>query len=141
MRSKKKLFELLALKEKVERNKCFKQAQSIAAEIEKNNSMKTQLEEISKNKTDNDNTFTALQLRSDKWYDFKIQEQITETKNRLKFLKNENQQLSKKIAIRHQKMLKSLEKAAIHKKIELENIEKKKLLSSPNINKHQGFNS
>ena len=132
MRSKKKLFELLALKEKVERNKFFKQAKSIVSEIERNTSMKKQLEAINENKNKSENTLTALQLRSDKWYDFKIQDQISETENRVKFLKKENEQISKEIALRHQKMLKSLEKADMYKKIEIEDLEKKRLLSYPN---------
>ena len=142
MRSKKRLFELMALKEKVERNKFFKQSKSIVTEIEKNNAMQTQLKDIMASKKDSEETVTALQLRSDKWYDFQLQEQITATENRVKFLKKENSQVTKKIAIRNQKMLKSLEKADIHRKLDLEEIEKKNLLSTPTINtKRQGFNS
>ena len=132
----------MALKEKVERNKCFKQAKSIVTEIEKNNAMQTQLKDMMASKKDSEKTLTALQLRSDKWYDFQIQEQITATENRVKFLKEENSQIAKKIATRNQKMLKSLEKADIHRKLDLEEIEKKNLLSAPTINiKRQGFNS
>ena len=142
MRSKKRLFELMALKEKVERNKFFKQSKSIVTEIEKNNAMQTQLKDMMASKKDSEETVTALQLRSDKWYDFQLQEQITATENRVKFLKKENSQITKKIAIRNQKMLKSLEKADIHRKLDLEEIEKKNLLSTPTINtKRQGFNS
>ncbi len=142
MRSKKRLFELMALKEKVERNKFFKQSKSIVTEIEKNNAMQTQLKDMMASKKDSEKTVTALQLRSDKWYDFQLQEQITATENRVKFLKKENSQITKKIAIRNQKMLKSLEKADIHRKLDLEEIEKKNLLSTPTINtKRQGFNS
>ena len=134
MRSKKRLFELMALKEKVERNKFFKQSKSIVTEIEKNNAMQTQLKDMMASKKDSEKTVTALQLRSDKWYDFQIQEQITATENRVKFLKEENSQITKKIATRNQKMLKSLEKADIHRKLDLEEIEKKNLLSAPAIN-------
>ena len=134
MRSKKRLFELMALKEKVERNKFFKQSKSIVTEIEKNNAMQTQLKDMMASKKDSEKTVTALQLRSDKWYDFQIQEQITATENRVKFLKEENLQITKKIATRNQKMLKSLEKADIHRKLDLEEIEKKNLLSAPAIN-------
>ena len=142
MRSKKRLFELMALKEKVERNKFFKQSKSIVTEIEKNNAMQTQLKDMMASKKDSKETVTALQLRSDKWYDFQLQEQITATENRVKFLKKENSQITKKIAIRNQKMLKSLEKADIHRKLDLEEIEKKNLLSAPTINtKRQSFNS
>ncbi len=142
MRSKRKLFELLALKEKVERNKFFKQAKSIASEMEKNNTMNSQLKEISANKKGSMKTLTALQLRSDKWYDFQIQEQIVATENRAKFLKEENQQINRKIAIRNQKMRKSLEKANTQRKLELADLEKKSILSSPtNTNRRQGFNS
>ena len=142
MRSKRKLFELLALKEKVERNKFFKQAKSIASEMEKNNAMNSQLKEISANKKGSVKTLTALQLRSDKWYDFQIQEQIVATENRAKFLKEENQQVNRKIALRNQKMRKSLEKANIQRKLELADLEKKSILSSPtNTNRRQGFNS
>ena len=142
MRSKRKLFELLALKEKVERNKFFKQAKSIASEMEKNNAMNSQLKEISANKKVSVKTLTALQLRSDKWYDFQIQEQIVATENRAKFLKEENQQINRKIAIRNQKMRKSLEKANTQRKLELADLEKKSILSSPtNTNRRQGFNS
>jgi len=142
MRSKRKLFELLALKEKVERNKFFKQAKSIASEMEKNNTMNSQLKEISANKKGSMKTLTALQLRSDKWYDFQIQEQIVATENRAKFLKEENQQVNRKIALRNQKMRKSLEKADIQRKLELADLEKKSILSSPtNTNRRQGFNS
>ena len=132
----------MALKEKVERNKFFKQSKSIVTEIEKNNAMQTQLKDMMASKKDSEETVTALQLRSDKWYDFQLQEQITATENRVKFLKKENSQVTKKIAIRNQKMLKSLEKADIHRKLDLEEIEKKNLLSTPTINtKRQGFNS
>ena len=134
MRSKKRLFELMALKEKVERNKFFKQSKSIVTEIEKNNAMQTQLKDMMASKKDSEKTVTALQLRSDKWYDFQLQEQITATENRVKFLKEENSQITKKIATRNQKMLKSLEKADIHRKLDLEEIEKKNLLSAPAIN-------
>ena len=132
----------MALKEKVERNKFFKQSKSIVTEIEKNNAMQTQLKDMMASKKDSEETVTALQLRSDKWYDFQLQEQITATENRVKFLKKENSQITKKIAIRNQKMLKSLEKADIHRKLDLEEIEKKNLLSAPTINtKRQSFNS
>ena len=142
MRSKRKLFELMALKEKVERNKFFKQAKSIAQEIEKNNAMNTQLKEMIVNKKGDNKTVTALQLRSDKWYDSQIQEQILATENRVKFLEEENQLVNKKIAIQNQKMLKSLEKADTYRKLELEEVEKKTLLSSPaRTNKGRVFNS
>tara|TARA_A100001011_G_C14096987_1_gene751060 strand:+ start:448 stop:876 length:429 start_codon:yes stop_codon:yes gene_type:complete len=140
VRSKSKLFELLALKEKVARNMFFKQAKSLISEIDKINTMNTQLKEISANKKTNTQELTALQLRSDKWYDFQIQEQITATENRVKFLKEERKLISKKIANRNQKMLKSLEKAMLHKRIELQKSEQKAVLSSPpNINKKNGF--
>ena len=140
MRSKSKLFELLALKEKVARNMFFKQAKSLISEIDKINTMNSQLKEISANKKTNTQELTALQLRSDKWYDFQIQEQITATENRVKFLKEERKLISKKIANRNQKMLKSLEKAMLHKRIELQKSEQKAILSSPpNINKRNGF--
>lgn len=140
MRSKSKLFELMALKEKVARNSFFKQAKSLLGEIERNNSMSDQLKEITANKKTNAKELTALQLRSDKWYDFQIQEQITATENRVKFLKEERKLVTKKIADQNQKMLKSLEKAILHKRIELEKLEQKAILSSPpNINKRKGF--
>lgn len=140
MRTKSKLFELMALKEKVARNRFFKQAKSLLSEIERNNTMNAQLKEITANKKTNAKELTALQLRSDKWYDFQIQEQITATENRVKFLKEERKIVSKKIANQNQKMLKSLEKAILHKRIELQKLEQKTLLSSPpNINKRKGF--
>ncbi len=142
MRSKRKLFELLALKEKVERNKFLKRAKSIASEIEKNNTMKAQLKEIAANKGEDQKTVTALQLRSDKWYDFQIQEQIDATENRVNFLVKENEQVTKKIAFRNQKLKKTLEKIDLHKKLEFEDLEKKSVQSSPpNTNKGQAFNS
>ena len=140
MRSKSKLFKLMALKEKVARNRFFKQAKSLLSEIERNNTMNAQLKEITANKKTNAKELTALQLRSDKWYDFQIQEQITATENRVKFLEEERKLVSKKIADRNQKMLKSLEKAILHKRIELQKLEQKAILSSPpNINKRKGF--
>ena len=140
MRSKSKLFKLMALKEKVARNRFFKQAKSLLSEIERNNTMNAQLKEITANKKTNAKELTALQLRSDKWYDFQIQEQITATENRVKFLKEERKLVSKKIANQNQKMLKSLEKAILHKRIELQKLEQKAILSSPpNINKRKGF--
>ena len=140
MRSKSKIFELMALKERVARNRFFKQAKSLLSEIERNNTMNAQLKEITANKKTNAKELTALQLRSDKWYDFQIQEQITATENRVKFLKEERKLVSKKIAGRNQKMLKSLEKAILHKRIELQKLEQKAILSSPpNINKRKGF--
>ena len=140
MRSKSKLYELMALKEKVARNRFFKQAKSLLSEIERNNTMNAQLKEITANKKTNAKELTALQLRSDKWYDFQIQEQITATENRVKFLKEERKIVSKKIADQNQKMLKSLEKAILHKRIELQKLEQKAILSSPpNINKRKGF--
>ncbi len=142
MRSKRKLFKLLALREKVERNKFFNQAKSIASEMEKNNALNSQLKEITANKKVNGETLTALQLRSDKWYDFQIQEQILATENRAKFLKEENQQVNRKIAIQNKKLRKSLEKVQIERKLELADLEKKTILSAPtNANKRQGFNS
>ncbi|MAI97395.1 MAG: hypothetical protein CML37_01690 [Rhodobacteraceae bacterium] len=142
MRSKSKLFELLALKEKVARNKFFKQSKSLISEIDKNNNMAAQLKEITANKKVSAKEITASQLRSDKWYDFQIQEQINATENRVKFLEEESQQISKKIAVRNQRMLKSIEKATLQRKIETENLEKKALLSSPpSINKRQDFES
>ncbi len=140
MRSKSKIFELMALKERVARNRFFKQAKSLLSEIERNNTMNAQLKEITANKKTKVQELTALQLRSDKWYDFQIQEQITATENRVKFLKEERKLVSKKIAGRNQKMLKSLEKAILHKRIELQKLEQKAILSSPpNINKRKGF--
>ena len=140
MRSKSKIFELMALKERVARNRFFKQAKSLLSEIERNNTMNAQLKEITANKKTKVQELTALQLRSDKWYDFQIQEQITATENRVKFLKEERKLVSKKIAGRNQKMLKSLEKAILHKRIELQKLEQKAILSSPpNINKRRGF--
>ena len=140
MRSKSKIFELMALKERVARNRFFKQAKSLLSEIERNNTMNAQLKEITANKKTKVQELTALQLRSDKWYDFQIQEQITATENRVKFLEEERKLVSKKIADRNQKMLKSLEKAILHKRIELQKLEQKAILSSPpNINKRKGF--
>ena len=140
MRSKSKLFKLMALKEKVARNRFFKQAKSLLSEIERNNTMNAQLKEITANKKTNAKELTALQLRSDKWYDFQIQEQITATENRVKFLKEEQKLVSKKIADQNQKMLKSLEKAILHRRIELQKLEQKAILSSPpKINKRKGF--
>ena len=135
MRSKRRMFELLALKDKVERNNFFKQAKSINEEIKKNNSLKKQLEVIIENEKHTNNTMTAIQLKSKKWYNLQIQEQIIASESKNKFLEKENIQIQKKIAHKHHKMTKSLEKVEIQKKIEHENIEKKLSLSSPNINK------
>ena len=135
MRSKSKLFELLALKEKLERNKYFKQAKDINEEIQKNNSLKEKLQEITRQEKETNNSITAIQLKSKNWYGLKIQEQILASENKNLFLQKENFQIQKKIAQKHHKMKNSLEKASLHKKIEEEVAEKKHLLSVPLNNK------
>ena len=135
MRAKSKLFELLALKEKLERNKHFKQAKDINEEIQKNNSLKEKLQEITRQEKETNNSITAIQLKSKNWYGLKIQEQILASENKNLFLQKENFQIQKKIAQKHQKMKNSLEKASLHKKIEQEVAEKKHLLSVPLNNK------
>ena len=135
MRSKSKLFELLALKEKLERNNHFKQAKDINEEIKKNNSLKEKLQEITRQEKERNNSITAIQLKSKNWYGLKIQEQILASENKNLFLQKENSQIQKKIAQKHHKMKNSLEKASLHKKIEQEVAEKKLLLSVPLINK------
>ena len=135
MRSKSKLFELLALKEKLERNKHFKQAKAINEEIQKNKTLKEKLQEISKQKKEPKKSITAIQLKSKNWYGLKIQEQILASENKDLFLQKENFQIKKKIAQKHYKMKNSLEKASLHKKIEQEVAEKKHLLSVPLNNK------
>ena len=135
MKSKSKLFELLALKEKLERNNHFKQAKDINEEIKKNNSLKEKLQEITRQEKKTNNSITAIQLKSKNWYGLKIQEQILASENKNLFLQKENFQIQKKIAQKHHKMKNSLEKASIHKKIEEEVAEKKHLLSVPLNNK------
>ena len=135
MRSKRKMFELLALKDKVERNKYFKQSKAINDEINKNNDLKKKLEEIIKNEKKSKIHMTALQLKSKNWYNLKIQEQILASKNKNMFLEKESLQIQKKIIHRQHKMKNSLDKAAFHKKRENENAEKKLLSSSPTLNK------
>ena len=135
MASKGKLFELLALKDKLERNKHFKQAKAITDEIERNKSLKEKLQEIVKEDKETKPSMTALQLKSKKWYNLRIQEQISASENKHLFLEKENFQIQKKIAYKHHKMKNSLEKAAYQKKIEKENSEKKELLSYPSLNK------
>ena len=135
MRSKSKLFELLALKEKLERNNHFKQAKDINEEIKKNNSLKEKLQEITRQEKKTNNSITAIQLKSKNWYGLKIQEQILASENKNLFLQKENSQIQKKIAQKHHKMKNSLEKASLHKKIEQEVAEKKHLLSVPLKNK------
>ena len=135
MRSKKKMFELLALKDKLERNNYYKQAKAISYEINKNNHLKEKLEEIVAQEKKTDNSMTALQLKSKKWYNLRIQEQILASENKKIFLEKENSQIQKKIAQKHHKMKNSLEKAAFHKKIDEENLDKKSQLSLPTLNK------
>ncbi len=135
MRSKKKMFELLALKDKLERNNYYKQAKAISDEINKNNHLKEKLEEIVAQEKKTDNSMTALQLKSKKWYSLRIQEQILASENKRNFLEKENSQIQKKIAKKHHKMKTSLEKAALHKKIDEENLDKKNQLSLPTLNK------
>ncbi len=135
MGSKRKIFELLALKEKLERNNHFKKAKAISEEINRNNSLKEKLLEILKEDRGKKNSMTALQLKSKKWYNLKIQEQISTAEHKNIFLEKENAQIQRKIAYKHQKMKTSIEKAEFHKKIEKENSEKKELLSYPSLNK------
>ena len=135
MRSKSKLFELLALKEKLERNKHYKQAKAINEEIQKNKTLKEKLQEITKQEKETKNSITAIQLKSKNWYGLKIQEQILASENKDLFLQKENFQIQKKIAHKHYKIKNSLEKASLHKKIEQEVAEKKRLFSVPVNNK------
>ena len=135
MGSKRKIFELLALKEKLERNNHFKKAKAISEEIKKNNSLKEKLLEIVKEEKVKKKSMTALQLKSKNWYNLKIQEQILAAENKNIFLEKENSQIQKKIAFKHQKMKTSIEKASYHKKIEKEISDKKELLSYPSLNK------
>ena len=135
MRSKKKMFEILALKDRLERNNYYKQAKAISDEINKNNHLKEKLEEIVAQENKTDNSMTALQLKSKKWYNLRIQEQILASENKKNFLEKENSQIQKKIAQKHHKMKNSLEKAAFHKKIDEENLDKKNQLSLPTLNK------
>ena len=62
MRAKSKLFELLALKEKLERNKHFKQAKDINEEIQKNNSLKEKLQEITRQEKETNNSIKIKKL-------------------------------------------------------------------------------
>ena len=135
MRSKKKMFELLALKDRLERNNYYKQAKAISDEINKKNHLKEKLEEIVAQEKKTDNSMTALQLKSKKWYNLRIQEQILASENKKIFLEKENSQIQKKIAQKHHKMRNSLEKAAFHKKIDEENLDKKNQNSLPTLNK------
>ena len=80
-------------------------------------------------------SMTALQLKSKKWYNLKIQEQILAAENKNTFLEKENRNIQKKIALKHHKMKNSIEKASYHKKIEKEVSENKQLLSYPALNK------
>ena len=116
MGSKRKIFELFALKQKLERNNHLKKAKAISEEIKRNNSLKEKLLEIVKEDEDKKNSMTALQLKSKKFYNLKIQEQIIATENKNIFLEKENSQIQKKIAYKQQKMKTSIEKASYHKK-------------------------
>ena len=129
------MFELLALKDRLERNNYYKQAKAISDEINKNNHLKEKLEEIVAQEKKTDNSMTALQLKSKKWYNLRIQEQILASENKKIFLEKENSQIQKKIAQKHHKMRNSLEKAAFHKKIDEENLDKKNQNSLPTLNK------
>ena len=135
MGSKRKIFELLALKEKLERNSHFKKAKAITQEIMRNNELKEKLLEIVKEDKGNKISMTALQLKSKKFYNLKIQEQIIASENKNIFLEKESSQIQKKIALKHHKMKNSIEKASYHKKIEKEVSENKQLLSYPALNK------
>ena len=135
MKSKRRIFELLALKEKVERNNYYKQAKTITQEINKNNSLKEKLLEILNEEKKSTNSISALQLKSKKWYSLKIQEQIVASENKNVFLKKENAKIQKKIAFTNNKMKSSLEKAALHKQIENNNIEKIEQSLIPSLNK------
>ena len=96
MGSKRKLFELLALKDKVERNKHFKQAKAINDEIERNKSLKEKLQEIVKEDKETKPSMTALQLKSKKWYNLRIQEQISASENKHLFLEKKTFKFKKK---------------------------------------------
>ena len=135
MGSKRKLFELFALKDKLERNKHFIKAKTISEEIKRNNSLKEKLQEIANEEKEITKSMTALQLKSKKWYNLKIQEQILAAENKNTFLEKENFQIQRKIAFKQQKLKTSIEKAAYHKKIEKEISENKQLLSYPALNK------
>lgn len=135
MGSKRKLFELFALKDKLERNKHFIKAKTISEEIKRNNSLKEKLQEIANEEKEITKSMTALQLKSKKWYNLKIQEQILAAETKNTFLEKENRNIQKKIALKHHKMKNSIEKASYHKKIEKEVSENKQLLSYPALNK------
>ena len=57
----------------------------------------------------------------------------------MKFLKEETTEVKKKIAVKHNRMLKSLEKAKYEQNLKREHTENKNLMNIPQANKNKGF--
>ncbi len=120
----------MALKRNVELINHARSASTLNKEIQRNSIIQEKLESISSKKFE-DKIITGMQLRSENWYDSKIQSQITEIKNRQKFLSEESLAMRRKVALAHNRMKKSQEKASQYKKEQSMEKEKKFEASIP----------
>ena len=125
--NRKKLYRLMALKQNVELLGHARSASALHKEILRNSEIQEKLELISSSKRQK-KIKTGMELRSENWYDNQVQSQLTEMKNRQKFLSEEAIIIKRRVAQSHQKLKQSKEKVAYYRREQL--IEKEKKFES-----------
>ena len=121
---KRNVFDLLALKEKINSNKYFQKIKSLSDEVDKVSKILKQLNELNETKN-KESSMNAWELKSFASIQKKVHEQTSLAKNRLSSLQRDIKILEKSLSTHEIRRKRSIEKSNISRLNYLEDRENK----------------
>ncbi len=120
MRSPKRTYELLAMKQNLSLIKYHKKRGALVESLNQCIELKKQLTEILETTYEKKENKTASEIKSESWYNIKIQDELSSVKNRIEFLSEELRTHKLQLAIENEKHKKFVEKKELFYKLEVE---------------------
>jgi hypothetical protein len=119
MRSPIRTYELLAMKQNLSLIKYYKKKNTLVESLNQCTELETQLAIILKTTFEKKENKTVSEIKSESWYNIKIQDELLAVKNRIEFLRTEIKNHNLQLAIEKEKHKKFIEKKDQYNKIAL----------------------
>ena len=117
MRSPVRTYELLAMKQNLSLIKYYKKKNALVESLNQCIDLESQLTIILKKTFEKKENKTVSEIKSESWYNIKIQDELLAVKNRIEFLKTEIKNHNLRLAIEKEKHKKFIEKKDHHNKL------------------------
>ncbi len=125
MRSSRRTYELLAMKQNLSLIKHHKKKSTLLESLNQCFELKKQLTEILETTHEKKENKTVSEIRSESWYNVKIQDELSSVRNRIEFLSEELKNHKLQLAIENEKHKKFVEKKDLFYKLEMEERDEK----------------